>query len=66
MTTWRKSRRSGGGGAQGGQECVEIARIGDGVAVRDSKDPDGARLLLSATHWRALTHRIKAGEIDHA
>ncbi|MGH3390075.1 MAG: DUF397 domain-containing protein [Actinomadura sp.] len=26
------------------------------VAVRDSKDPDGPKLILDAAAWRALTH----------
>jgi hypothetical protein len=35
--------------------CVEIAVLPDGGrAVRDSKDPDGAVLLLTAGQWRRL------------
>ena len=35
--------------------CVEIAVLPDGGrAVRDSKDPGGAVLLLTAGQWREL------------
>ncbi|MBE1530361.1 DUF397 domain-containing protein [Actinomadura algeriensis] len=54
---WRKSSHSGG---QGG-ECVEVANAApvSAVAVRDSKDPDGPKLLLDVAAWRTLTARIK-------
>ncbi|MEU5882086.1 DUF397 domain-containing protein [Spirillospora sp. NPDC047279] len=35
--SWRKSSHSGGDGGQ----CVELAGIGGGIAIRDSKDPHG-------------------------
>lgn len=57
---WRKSSHSSG---QGG-ECVEVADLVPVVAVRDSKDPDGPKLIMNAAHWRALTRRIKASEHD--
>lgn len=41
--SWRKSSYSGGEGGQ----CVELADLGNGVAVRDSKDPEGPALLLT-------------------
>nr|WP_285701123.1 DUF397 domain-containing protein [Actinomadura sp. NBRC 104412] len=36
--TWRRSSYSGG---ESGSTCVELARIGDAVGIRDSKDPNG-------------------------
>ncbi|NKZ02668.1 DUF397 domain-containing protein [Actinomadura latina] len=48
-TTWRKSRRSGSSGG----DCAELADAKDGVAVRDSKDPDGAVLLVPRPVLRA-------------
>jgi hypothetical protein len=60
---WYKSSYSGSGGQQNG--CVEVARPpAGGVAVRDSKDPDGPRLIFTPGHWRAFTGQVKAGEHD--
>ena len=48
---WVKSSYSGGESAN----CVEVAALpGGGRAVRDSKDPAGAILLLSPAQWRGL------------
>lgn len=52
---WRKSSYSGNGGA----DCVEVATLPDAVAVRDSKNPDGPKLSVSASEWRAFTETIK-------
>ena len=52
---WRKSSRSSGNGGN----CVEIARIDGNVAVRDSKDPDGPKLLLTPQALRRLGEAIK-------
>ena len=42
--------------------CVEVATNLPGmVAVRDSKNPDGPRLLLSAAEWQALVRDLKVG-----
>jgi hypothetical protein len=61
--TWRKSSYSGGNGG----DCVEIAVLADdGRAVRDSKDPSGAKLVFSADDWVAFTAGVKAGEFDLA
>jgi len=47
---WRKSSYSGQDG-----NCVEVARNLPGlVAVRDSKKPGGAKLLVSRETWRAF------------
>lgn len=61
--TWRKASYSGNNG--GG--CVEVARTPvAGVAVRDSKDPDGPKLAFSPADWQAFTRRVKAGGFDPA
>lgn len=57
---WRKSSRSG---AEGG-ECVEVASLAPLIAVRDSKDPNGPKLIISAADWRAFTRRVKDTEYD--
>jgi hypothetical protein len=55
---WRKSSRSGGNGGT----CVEVARnLRGAVAVRDSKDPEGPRLVISPAAWLAFTARVRAG-----
>lgn len=48
---WRKSSRSNG---TGGDQCVEVARTGAGVAVRDSKQPAGPVLVFTPADWRAF------------
>ena len=55
-TSWRKSSYSGNGGGN----CVEVASRG-GVLVRDSKDRDGTRVMVTAAGWRAFVGRIRRG-----
>jgi hypothetical protein len=57
---WRKSSRSGDTGGQ----CVEVADLVPVVAVRDSKNPDGPKLVFDAAAWRAFAGRVKAGGHD--
>ncbi|QXJ22117.1 DUF397 domain-containing protein [Actinomadura graeca] len=57
---WRRSGHSGG---QGGN-CVEVAMLAPGVAVRDSKDPDGPRLVFGGVAWRVFAERVKASGFD--
>ncbi len=60
---WRKSSYSNGNGGA----CVEVARnLPGAVAVRDSKDPDGPKLIFAADQWLAFTGGVKAGEFDLA
>ena len=56
---WRKSSRSGQTG-----NCVEVAGNLPGiVAVRDSQDPGGPALKLTRVAWRALTRKVRNGEL---
>jgi hypothetical protein len=57
---WRKSTRSGSSGGQ----CVEVALSCEGVAVRDSKDPGGAMLMLELSTWDGFRAGIAAGRFD--
>jgi hypothetical protein len=64
---WRKSSYSNGTGGS----CVEITELTSpasdnkhAVAVRDSKDPQGPVLALTARQWRTFTAGVKAGEFD--
>ncbi len=53
---WHKSSYSGQSG-----NCVEVARNLPGlVAVRDSKSPDGPKLLVSLETWRAFLLAVRA------
>ncbi len=52
---WRKSSYSGNGGGN----CVEVAASG-AVLVRDSKDPEGARLAFTPGTWREFAAAFKS------
>lgn len=43
--------------------CVEIARSGDRMLVRDSKNPDGPVLAYNRGEWDAFTAGVQAGEL---
>ena len=59
---WRKSSRSSDNGGQ----CVEVAMNLPGVvAVRDSKDPNGPKLLFSPTDWKTFVNSLKAGDAQY-
>ena len=54
---WRKSSYSGGNGGQ----CVEVALNLPGiVAVRDSKNPDGTKLVVTAEQWQGFLRSVNA------
>lgn len=55
--TWRTSSYSGNNGGQ----CVEAGHDGRVIAVRDSRDPDGARLAFTAAAWRTFAATLKGG-----
>ena len=46
---WKKSSYSGNSG-----NCVEVAQLGQAVAVRDSKDPAGPALVIAPDGWRGF------------
>ncbi|MEU8656828.1 DUF397 domain-containing protein [Actinoplanes philippinensis] len=58
---WHKSTRSGGNGG----DCVEVAVNLPGiVAVRDTKDPGGATLIVGRAGWAAFLAGVRDGEFD--
>jgi len=56
---WRKSRQSMNGG-----NCVEVARVPDGIVVRDSANEAGAMLRYSPQTWRDFLAKAKSGKFD--
>jgi len=57
---WRKSVHSG---AQG--NCVEVAALtGGGIAVRNSRDPQGPALIYTRAELAAFLAGAKDGEFD--
>jgi hypothetical protein len=51
---WRKSSASGGNGA-----CIEVAKLGSFILVRDSRAPLGAVLRFTPGQWDGLVRRTK-------
>lgn len=54
---WRKSSYS-----NAGNQCVEVARIGEAFGVRDSKNPEGGRLTFGTADWKEFLDGIKRGD----
>jgi hypothetical protein len=57
---WRTSSYSNGAGGM----CVEVAPLGSGMVVRDSKNPTGTVLAFSAAEWDAFLAGARDGEFD--
>jgi hypothetical protein len=55
---WRKSTYSNT------SACVEVAFLGDQVAVRDSKDRNGPVLVFTAREWTAFLSGVRDGQFD--
>lgn len=52
---WRKSTRSNSSG-----NCVEVADdLGEIIAIRDSKDPEGPALIVGPASFAAFTSAVK-------
>jgi Domain of unknown function (DUF397) len=56
---WLKAQASGAG------SCVELASMVGGVAIRDSKDPEGPVLVYTPTEFSAFLNGARNGEFDH-
>ncbi|ASW52979.1 DUF397 domain-containing protein [Plantactinospora sp. KBS50] len=57
---WYKSSRSG----PNCDNCVEVAFVSGAIAVRDSKNPNGAALIFTPDEWDAFVGGAKDGEFD--
>lgn len=59
--TWRKSRRSNPSG-----NCVECAVLPDkaGIAVRNSRDPEGPALIYTFAEIEAFILGARDGDFD--
>jgi hypothetical protein len=56
--TWRKST------ASDPAQCVEVAKAGGTVLVRDSKNPQGPKLALTNGEWEAFLRGVRKGQFD--
>ena len=43
----------------GNGACVEVAQLPGGMAIRDSKDPDGPRLRFDTDAWNAFVGSLR-------
>ncbi len=59
--TWQKSNRSNPSG-----NCVELAELpGGGIAIRNSRDPDGPVLIYTPDEINAFIQGARDGDFDH-
>jgi hypothetical protein len=60
--SWQKSGRSNANG-----NCVELAvlRDGAGIAMRNSRDPEGPVLVYTLDEMTAFVLGAKDGDFDH-
>lgn len=56
---WKTSTRSGTNG-----QCVEVRAGGNGVQIRDSKDPGGGIVDVDTAAWAGLIELVKAHQFD--
>ena len=57
---WRRSSRCNSG------SCVEVAQLGELIAVRSSVDPEGVMLTVGRAEWQDFLSRARAGRFDQA
>ena len=53
---WHKSSHSSANG-----QCVEVAPVAGAIAVRDSKNPAGPKLIFTRQAWVAFVEDVKCG-----
>jgi uncharacterized protein DUF397 len=57
---WRTAKRCSGA------NCVEVARDGDYVLVRDSKNPQNPPVTFTGDEWAVFTAGVREGDFDFA
>ncbi|MFI0479528.1 DUF397 domain-containing protein [Actinomadura sp. 9N215] len=55
VASWRKASRS----TVQNDNCIEVAGISSAVAVRDSKDPNGPKLIISTNDFQRFANILK-------
>jgi hypothetical protein len=55
---WKKSTASGSG------NCVEVAKAGEMILVRDSKDLSRPALTFSGSEWEAFLADARVGQFN--
>jgi Domain of unknown function (DUF397) len=43
---------------------MEIGTLGGSILIRNSADPDGARLTMSRSRWQEFVAEVKDGDYD--
>ncbi|MFJ6017298.1 DUF397 domain-containing protein [Streptomyces sp. NPDC092952] len=56
---WRKASAS-----DGRDDCVELAEVGENVAMRNSRDPEGPALIFTRTELAAFVDGASKGEFN--
>ncbi|WP_333744792.1 DUF397 domain-containing protein [Streptomyces ardesiacus] len=57
---WIKASRS-----DGVNECIEVAEVGENIAVRNSRDPQGPALVFTRGELSAFADGVRKGEFRH-
>lgn len=60
LLPWLKATASVPGGM-----CIEVAPLGDAVALRDSKEPQQGAFIYSRAEFAAFVDGCRRGEFDH-
>jgi hypothetical protein len=55
---WRRSSRCEAGA------CLEVKRVGPGVAMRDAKAAGGPVLVFRRPAWEAFVEGVRAGDFE--
>ncbi|MGD9486074.1 DUF397 domain-containing protein [Streptomyces sp. TRM70308] len=50
--------------SDGRDDCVELAEVGESVAVRNSRDPQGPALIFTRSELAAFVDGASRGEFD--